>query len=290
MCNTRSTNTSLCSKQWLLQHINDPTLKLLDSSWYMPAFGRKPLQEFHQAHIRGAQFFDIDKIADTQTDLPHMIPSLSKFNDLVSGLGINNEDTVVVYDRNGQYIASARAWWMFRLFGHDDVKILEGGYFPDIFNEPEYQMFDFVSDTPVRGNFSGSFRPHLLKTEDQILDNIDSQHFQVVDARPNGRFIGESPEPRPGLAGGHIPGSKNIPFSTLIDSDTRTLKSREQLRKIFEESGLDLEQPIATSCGSGVTAAILALGLKELGIDASLYDGSWSQYGIEDSNNPVDTI
>jgi len=260
---------------WLAERLGEPHLRVLDATWYLPTLQRDARAEFCQAHIPGAVYFDIDLIADRSRDLPHMLPDASAFAEAVGGLGIGDGDRVVVY--GGKYLsAAARVWWTFRAFGHDRVAVLDGG-FPRW--REEGRPVEAGEPSPARRRFTARFRPELVKALEDVRANLDTRRSQVVDARSVGRFAGTEPEPRPGLRGGHIPGSLNLPYDRLFAADGRLLP-RDDLRRLFEAARVDLERPIVTTCGSGVTACTLALGLHLVGRpDVAVYDGSWSEWG-----------
>ena len=267
---------ALVSVDWLAEHLPDPQLRVVDGSWHMPVLKRDPQAEFLAAHIPGAVYFDIDSIADTSSALPHMVPTDEVFGDAVGRLGIGNDDQVVVYDANGNGSA-ARVWWMFRLFGHERVSVLDGGL-----SRWQAQGLDTQAGEPAAAmaQFVARRNASLLRTVDDLMANLDSGAEQVLDARSAGRFTASEPEPRAGLRGGRIPGSFNQPFIDLYDPDTRTLRPVEELASLFDASGVDRGAPIVTSCGSGVTACNLALGLYLVGkTDVAVYDGSWTEWG-----------
>ncbi|KAK4715107.1 hypothetical protein R3W88_021014 [Solanum pinnatisectum] len=291
-----SSNEPVVSVDWLHANFKEPDIKVLDASWYMPNEQRNPLQEYQVAHIPGALFFDVDGISDRTTNLPHMLPSEEAFAAAVSALGIENKDGVVVYDGKGIFSA-ARVWWMFRVFGHDRVWVLDGGL-------PRWRASGYDVESSASGDailkasaaseaiekvyqrqavapitFQTKFQPHLVWTLDQVWKNIEETTYQHIDARSKARFDGVAPEPRKGIRSGHVPGSKCIPFSQMLDG-SQTLLSNEELKKKFDQEGISLDKPIVTSCGTGVTACILALGLHRLGkTDVPVYDGSWTEWG-----------
>lgn len=276
---------ALVSTEWLAAHLNDPRVRILDATYHLPTVKRDARAEFASAHIPGAVFFDIDGIADHSIDLPHMIPRTEDFAAAVGALGVGNADHVICYDTYG-LMSAARAWWMFRIFGHGRVSVLDGGL-PKWTREGRP-----MSDEPARPekrNFTPRFRPELVRSKAEVLKNLDSRAEQVLDARSAGRFRGVDPEPRAGLRGGRIPGSRNLPFNLLIDTEAKTLLPAAELTTRFAAAGIDTSKPIVTSCGSGVTACALALGLHLIGADkVAIYDGSWSEWGLP-GDTPVET-
>jgi len=253
----------------------------------MPNTHGPVIEDWKKYRLKGSSYFDIDQISDKSTSLPHTVPTPEHFERQVSELGISNTDHVVCYDMAGQYMASARAWWLFRLFGHPAVSVLERGLIPEDFADaPDLIETSPPTSSPKAGNFRANAKYQLLKKIDQILDNIDSKKFQVIDARSSQRFNAEAPEPRPKLQSGHIPGAFNVPFGQVIQD--RKILSEKELENVFKSSGVDLKKPITTSCGSGVSAAVLSLALYKLGIDSAVYDGSWAEYGQEELKLPVE--
>jgi thiosulfate/3-mercaptopyruvate sulfurtransferase len=260
---------NLVSTEWLSSHLGE--VLILDCSWHLPTAKREARAEFETAHIKGAQFFDIDAISDKSTSLPHMLPTPEFFAAEVSKLGAGNAKKIICYDSVGLF-SSARVWWMFRVFGHDNVAVLDGGLKKWLTEDRGVQP----GTSPVTaGNFTASFRPQMVKTIAQVAEETS----QIADARSPARFRGEEAEPRAGVKPGHLPGAKNLHYATLLNADG-TMKPHKELEQIFATTGIDLEKPITTSCGSGVTAAILSLALTELGAKHhALYDGSWAQWG-----------
>lgn len=260
---------------WLEDHLKDPDLRILDASWYLPAMERDGRAEYDASHIPGARFFDIDEISDHRSELPHMVPPVEKFMSRMRAMGVGDGHQIVIYDGMGLFSAP-RVWWLFRLMGKKDVAVLDGG-FPKWIAEdrPVEDMPSLVRDrhlTAIRQN-------HLVKDVTQVAMASKLGDWEIVDARPAGRFRGQVPKPREGMRSGHIPGSKNVPFTTLLNAD-QTMKTADEIRGVFAEAGVDLAKPIITSCGSGVTAAILSLALERIGkMDHALYDGSWSEWG-----------
>ncbi|MBL4666167.1 MAG: 3-mercaptopyruvate sulfurtransferase [Sneathiella sp.] len=274
--------TSLVSTEWLSQHLSAPDIRVVDASWYLPAENRDPKAEFSAAHIPGAVFFDIDDIADADTDLPHMVPAPEKFSSRMRKLGLGDGNRIVVYDGSG-IRSAARAWWMIRLFGHEDVSILDGGL---IKWQAESRA---VTDAPTpqkERHFTSRINSLMIKDKDQVRRNIETSKNQVLDARPKGRFEGTDAEPRQGLRAGRIPGSLNLPSNQLLNDDG-TLQSADQLNAAFTAAGIDKKAPVITTCGSGITACVLAFGLHMIGHrQVAVYDGSWTEWGL-DANMPL---
>lgn len=259
---------------WLAEHLTDPNIVVVDGSWHMPNSARNAQAEYLDGHIPGAVFFDIDAIADTDTDLPHMLPSPADFARAVGALGISQDMTIVVYDEVGLFSAP-RVWWTFRTFGARDVRILEGGG-PRWRAERLPIESGLVARHPAR--FEPRFDPAAAADFETVAARSRDADSQIIDARPAPRFHAEAPEPRPGLRSGHIPGSLNVPVGLL--SEQGLLKSPDALRDLFAGRGVDLTRPIITSCGSGITAATLALALEQAGADkVAVYDGSWAEWG-----------
>ncbi len=266
---------TLVSTDWLGDHLKDPDLRILDGSWYLPESNRDAKAEYDAAHIPGARYFDIDDVADHRSDLPHMAPPPEKFMSRMRAMGVGDGHQVVVYDGAG-INSAARVWWLFKLMGHKDVAVLDGG-FPKWQNEGR-EIEDMPPVIKDR-HMTARFQNHLVRDVTQVSRAAKVGDVEIVDARSAARFRGEAPEPRAGLRPGHIPGSRNLPFADLLNPD-KTMKDAAGIKAAFEKAGIDLKKPIVTTCGSGVTAAILALGLERIGHDAwSLYDGSWAEWG-----------
>ncbi|NHF72166.1 3-mercaptopyruvate sulfurtransferase [Paracoccus xiamenensis] len=266
---------TLVSTEWLAGHLDDPGLRILDASWHMPAAGRDARTEYATAHIPDAQFFDIDAVADPDTDLPHMLPTPEAFARAVSALGIGDGDQVVIYDDAATHSA-ARAWWTFRAMGYDRVAVLDGGLAK--WRAEGRPVTEAVTAAP-KAHLTANLRPDLIRDAAQVAEASAQGSAQIIDARAADRFRGEAPEPRPGLTSGHMPGAKNLPFGQLYRPDG-TMKDADALRAAFADAGVDLSRPAITSCGSGITAASLSLALERLGHrNHSLYDGSWAEWG-----------
>jgi len=269
---------TLVSTDWLAQHLKDPDLRIIDASWHMPATGRDAQAEYAAAHIPGARFFDIDEISDHRSDLPHMAPPVEKFISRMRAMGIGDGHQVVVYDSTGLFSA-ARVWWTFRLMGKMDVAVLDGGL-------PKWQAEGReIEDMPPIArdrHITVQRQSGMVKDVTQVAQASKLAQTEIIDARAAPRFKGEVAEPRAGLRSGHIPNSKNLPFADLLNDDA-TMKAPPALKAAFEAAGVDLSKPVITTCGSGVTAAILSLGLERIGHrNHALYDGSWSEWGMFD--------
>lgn len=276
----------LVSTEWLAAHLADPSVRVVDASWHMPGVDRNARAEHASRRIPGAVFFDIDGISAPDTGLPHMLPSPEVFGQAVSMLGIGSADTVVVYDSNG-IVSAPRVWWTFRVFGHANVLVLDGGL-PRWLAEGR-PVEDTPSLCPEPRPFRARFDPSLVRDVGDMLAGLETWSAQIVDARPAGRFEGTVPEPRPGLRGGHMPGARNVPFSDLIDPETKRMLPADALAARFRAAGIDLERPLVASCGSGITACVLALALHRIGrSDVPVYDGSWSEWGAR-TDLPVET-
>jgi len=263
--------SNLVSTEWLEAHLNE--VRVVDASWYMPDEKRDPGKEFETAHIPGAVFFDIDAISDHATNLPHMMPTPGEFSKAVGALGIGDGETVVAYDGSGIFSAP-RAWWMLKAMGHRGVKVLDGG-FPKW--KREGRAIETGPASPQAKFFTAIPEPGLVRDFEAVMGIVKDKSAQVVDARGAARFKAEEPEPRAGLRGGHMPGALNVHYRKLI-ADDGTLKPPEALRAAFD--AVNLNRPIVTTCGSGLSAAILMLALDEIGArDVAVYDGSWTEWG-----------
>ncbi len=267
---------TLVSTDWVARHLSDPDLRIVDFSWYLPSMKRDPRAEYDAAHLPGARFVDLDAISDARSDLPHMAPPVEKFISRMRAQGIGDGHQVVVYDGAGIFSA-ARLWWMFRLMGKKDVAVMDGGL-------PKWQAEGRpIEDLPplIRDrHMTASRQNNLVKDATQVAAASKLGDHSIIDARPAGRFRGEVPEPRPGLRSGHIPGAVSIELARVINPDG-TMKAPDRLAQIFADAGVDLARPAITSCGSGVTAAVISLALERAGHrNHSLYDGSWAEWGM----------
>ncbi len=275
----------LVDTAWLAERLEDPDVVVLDGSWHLPPEQRDGAMEFLDAHIPGANFFNVDTIADTSSGLPHMLPPPGLFAERVGAMGIGNATRVVVYDTKGLFSAP-RVWWTFRAMGHDNVVVLDGGL----------RKWRAEGRTLEQG-FPGVAEPklfvprpvlELISSRAEVLAALGDAQWQIVDARPAGRFAGRDPEPRPGLAAGHMPGARNVPFTELINADG-TIKDQTGLQAAFAAAGVTDERPLIATCGSGMTAAMLVFARALTGdADARVYDGAWAEWG-QDANLPVAT-
>jgi thiosulfate/3-mercaptopyruvate sulfurtransferase len=279
------TTDPLVGTDWLAAHLADPGLVLLDATLYLPNEGKDARAEFLGAHIPGARLFDINLFADTDTDLPHMVPSPGRFARLAQVLGISNNSSVVFYDQRGLFSA-ARGWWLMGLFGHDRASVLDGGL-------PKWRAEGRPVETgepppALPGDFRSDFRSARLRGIGDMLENLATGEELVLDARAAARFHGEAPEPRPGVRSGHIPGAHSLPVAELLGPDL-TMLPPAQLRARLAQAGADGSKPVVTSCGSGVTATVITLAMVRAGLPiGAVYDGSWSEWGGR-ADTPVET-
>jgi thiosulfate/3-mercaptopyruvate sulfurtransferase len=264
----------LVSTDWLAKHLRDPNIAIVDASYFLPTQNRDASAEYRSGHIPGAVFFDIEAVSDHSTELPHMLPGPAQFGDEMGALGIGDGDTVVVYD-NSPLFSAARVWWTFRIFGAKSVYVLDGGLAKW---KAEGRALESSDTKRPAKKFSANMNVGAVALLDDVRLALVDDQVQVVDARSAERFAGKAPEPRPGLRSGHMPGSFNLPFERLIENGR--LKSRDKIAAAFAAAGVDLNKPIITTCGSGVTAAVLAFALDSLGKEPKgLYDGSWAEWG-----------
>lgn len=274
----------IVSTDWLAANLSAPDLVVVDASWYLPQMGRNADAEYNEGHIPGAIRFDIDDVSDPSSGLPHTLPAPHVFASKMRRLGIGDGQRIVVYDGIGLFSAP-RVWWMFRVMGVEDVFILDGGIRK--WKAEERPLEDLPVRRPER-HFTARLNNLALADIDDVLKVVQSGAAQILDARPAGRFTGADPEPRAGMRSGHMPGARNLPFNMLMQEDG-TIKPADQIAALMKDAGIDPEQPVITSCGSGVTAAVLTLGLTMIGAkNLRLYDGSWSEWGGR-SDTPIDT-
>ncbi len=267
---------TLVGTDWLAAHLKDPDLRIFDASWYLPDMQRDPKAEYEKTHIPGARFFDIDEISDLRSELPHMAPPVEKFMSRMRAMGVGDGHQVVVYDGMGLFSA-ARVWWLFRLMGQTNIAVLDGGLPKWI---ADGHTTTTVPPTIRDRHMTVQRRDDLVRDVTEVARAAKLGDHEIIDARSPARFKGEADEPREGMRKGHIPGSKNVHYQDLLNADG-TMKPPTALRTVFMDAGVDLRKPAITTCGSGVTAAILALALERIGkTDYSLYDGSWSEWGM----------
>ncbi|MBL4747952.1 MAG: 3-mercaptopyruvate sulfurtransferase [Magnetovibrio sp.] len=269
---------SLISGAWLQDHLYDDNLRVIDASFHLPQTRRNARDEWAARHILGAIYLDVNEIADTSSDQPHMLPSAAKFAKALGGVGVSSTHKIIVYDSNGGQMAACRMWWMLKVFGHTDVAVLNGGL---INWDLEGRPVDDATPALAPQVFKATFKADLVKSKADVLANLKSKSDQVVDARAQGRFQGTVPEPRPTKRSGHIPGALNVPFTGLMQP---LFNSAEDITKTFNAAGVDLHNSTIHTCGSGVTACVTAFAMHLLGNDQwAVYDGSWAEWGNDDA-------
>ncbi len=277
----------LVETSWLAERMDAPDIIILDGSLHLPTTKRNAYAEYKAEHIPGAMFFDIEDIADEKSSLPHMLPSAAKFASRMRKMGIGDGMRIIAYDSEGLYSA-ARVWWMFRTMGHRDVAVLDGGL--KKWKAEGRPVTDDVTQLRTPRHFTARLHGELVRDKDDVMALLASKTTtQIVDARAPARFKGEAAEPRAGLRAGHIPGAKNVHYATLLNADG-SMKSEADLAALFKAAGVDVAKPVVASCGSGVTAGVVALALAKLGqTNAAVYDGSWTEWGMETAGTPIAT-